>query len=105
LGEWQRNELAGQEMLSAVVGMTESIDFALPTPQDLQTWEMELDLECDMLADPEQQVLDMYIQANPENVINVAVSVLIDKKMVIREIYGEDEGSISLTTLQQLLAE
>ncbi len=88
-----------------VVAMTENLDFELPTPEDLIEWKAALDLDCDMLEDPEGESISMYIEDNPDNQIAVAVSVLIDKKMVIREVYGEAEGEIELPSIQALLAE
>ena len=105
MAEWQKNELDGETDLQTLVAMTENNDGDKPTSQDLEDWKTELDLDCIMIKDSEKTVLDMYIEGNPDNDIEVAVTVLIGKDMVIREVFGEEEGPVTLESIQGLLAE
>jgi hypothetical protein len=104
LAAWQKDELAGTD-LAALVAMTENENMEVPTPDDMVSWMVQLDLDGTIVADSDKLVLYLYLVDNPDNQISTGVSVLIDKEMVIREVFGDADGSIALSSIEQLLGE
>ena len=88
-----------------VVGMTENNSMGDPEPQDLNGWQVELDLECTMVGDPGWETLNIYVEANPDNEIGNAVTLLIDRSMTIREVRGAYETNVTLDDIKDLLGE
>lgn len=105
MADWQKEELEGEEDLEVVVAMTENNDMVDPESQDLNGWQVQLDLDCTMLADPGWETLNIYVDANPDNEIGNAVTLLIDRTMTIREVRGAYEDNVILEEIQALLGE
>ena len=95
MGEWQRNELAGEEDIVYLIAMTENCASSPAAPSELADWQAELDFEAILMTDPAREVWDAYAEANDCGPTPVggpgcsnAVTVLIDKQMRIRQ-FGE----------------
>ena len=108
MGEWQRNELAGETDLAYVIVMHANLESQPPTPSNLDRWQSELNFTADaMLLDPGRSVIDEYINANPGPLYTQAVTVILDRDMVIRKVGStyDTDHSVNLALLQEILAE
>lgn len=108
MGEWQKNELAGEEDIVYLVAMHANTQKQTPTSTDLAIWQMELDFFGDeMLLDYDRVVMDSYMDANPGPKYTQAVTVIIDRDLRIRYVGGtyETEHEVNLEMVLEILAE
>lgn len=107
MGEWQRGELEGLD-IAYVAGLWQNKDGNEPVGSDLERWQAELNFTADVgVLDYAQQVFQHYANANPGPSYTNAVTVIIDRRGVIRDVkgtYDTDEAG-TLALLQQLAAE
>ena len=88
MAEWQQNELKGKTDIAYLIashadGMKGSIE-----PEDIELWPLQHGFTFDhLLLDEGRVLLDTYFEANPDIGKNTqAVTVIIDKNMVIRKV-------------------
>ena len=81
MGEWQRNELAGETDIVYVIAMHENLENQVPTADNFDRWQSELNFEADArLLDPARSIIDQYIDANPGPLYTQAVTVILDRQ-------------------------
>ena len=92
MGEWQRDELAGEDDIVYLTAMTENCGGAPASASELEPWQAELNFESVLLTDPAREIYNAYAEANDCQMgggpggpgCSNAVTVLIDKNMVVR---------------------
>ena len=108
MGDWQKNELAGEEDIVYLVAMHANSQKETPSSTDLLHWQDELDFYGDeMLLDYNRVVMDTYMDANPGPKYTQAVTVIIARDMTIRYVGGtyETDHSANLDLVLDILAE
>ncbi len=108
MAQWQEEELVGATGISYLVGSHEDATGNEPDGAELRGWQEQLGFEADaLLLDRDRRILDAYIDANPGPRYTEAVTVILDRRGVIRRVgstYDTDhDGNLEL--LLELLAE
>ena len=108
MAEWQNNELAGINDIAYVVAAHADFDKGTVEPEDIELWPLQHGFSYDhLLIDEGREVMDAYFDANPGPKYTQAVTVIIDKNMVIRKVgstYDTDHDA-NLDLLLELIEE
>jgi hypothetical protein len=89
LAEWQQNELAGIDDIAYLIASHADIDGNSVEPAEIEAWQLEHGFEADaLLIDQGQALMNTYTAANPGPNYTQAVTVIIDRDMVIHKVGG-----------------
>jgi len=108
LAEWQDNELAGIDNIAYAIAAHADVDGNSVEPEEMLAWALEHGFSADhLLIDENREVMDAYFEANPGPKYTQAVTVIIDKNMVIRKVGStyDTEHEANLELLLELVDE
>ena len=108
MAEWQDNELAGIEDMAYVVASHADVYKGSVEAEEIELWPLQHGFFYDhLLIDDGRKVMDAYFDANPGPKYTQAVTVIIDKNMVIRKVGStyDTEHDENLTLLLELIDE